>query len=73
VALFGVRKASKGDSHEAGDGLTFVVDITKVVDALHLANNFDVSKLDVRLVPTRPVSDAAQISIGRIGVFREGE
>jgi len=73
VALFGVRKASKGDSHEAGDGLTFVVDITKVVDTLHLANNFDVSKLDVRLVPTRPVSDAAQISIGRIGVFREGE
>lgn len=73
VALFGVRKATKGDSHQAGDGLTLVVDITRVIDALHIAKNFDASKLDVRLVPTRPVSDAAQISIGRIGVFREGE
>jgi tyrosinase len=72
VALFGVRKATLSDDKHAGDGLTFVLEISHVIDALHLAGGLDVSKLDVRLVPVKPVPEAAQVSIGRISVFRQG-
>ena len=72
IALFGVRKATVADGQHAGDGLTFVLEITRVVDRLHLAGTFDASQLHVRLVPLRPVPEAAQVSIGRISVFRQG-
>lgn len=71
IALFGVRKATMTDDKQAGDGLTFVLDITHIIDALHLAGNLNVSQLHVRLVPRRPVPESAQVSIGRISVFRQ--
>ena len=73
VALFGVRKASRPDGEHAAQGLTFVLEITKIVDALHLTNTLDVDALDVRIVPVKPVPEAAQISIGRISIFRQGQ
>lgn len=72
VALFGVRKATVADGQHAGDGLTFVLEVTHVVDKLHLAGALDTNELHIRLVPVRPVSEAAQVSIGRISVFRQG-
>jgi tyrosinase len=71
IALFGVRKATMADAQHAGDGLTFVLEITHVIDTLHLAGALNVSQLHVRLVPVNPVPDAARISIGRISVFRQ--
>ena len=72
IALFGARKASLVDGEHAGQGLTFVLEITKIVDALHLGNALDVSALDVRIVPVKPVPEAAQVSIGRVSIFRQG-
>ena len=72
VALFGVRKASVVDSTHAGDGLTFVLEISDVIDRLHLSGALAAGQLHVRLVPRHPVPDEAQISIGRISVFRQG-
>ena len=71
VALFGVRKASLVNEEHAGDGLTFVLEISHVIDTLHLAGAQNLAHLDVRLVPQRPVPESAQISIGRISVFRQ--
>jgi tyrosinase len=71
VALFGVRKASLANEEHAGDGLTFVLEISHVIDTLHLAGAQNLAHLDVRLVPQRPVPESAQISIGRISVFRQ--
>ena len=71
TALFGVRKATLADGEHAGDGLTFVFDITHIIDAMHLAGALNVSQLRVRLVPIKPVPEAAQISIGRISIFRQ--
>jgi tyrosinase len=71
VALFGARKATLVDGKQAGDGLTFVIEITHIVDALHLSGALDAGQLHVRLVPVRPVPEAAQVSIGRISVFRQ--
>ncbi|HVT99547.1 MAG TPA: tyrosinase family protein [Acidobacteriaceae bacterium] len=72
ISLFGVTSASEPDGAHGGQGLTFVLDITDIVDALHLQNALDVDKLDVRLVPLRPVHEKAQIRIGRISMFRQG-
>jgi tyrosinase len=71
IALFGVRKATMTDAQHAGNGLTYVLEITDVIDRLHLAGALNASELHVRLVPRQPVPDAAQISIGRISVFRQ--
>jgi tyrosinase len=72
IMLFGVRKATIADGDHAGQGLTFVLEITKIVDELHLNNALDVDKLDVRIVPINPVPEEAKISIARISIFRQG-
>lgn len=72
IALFGVRKATVADDQHAGDGLTFVLEITHLIDTLHLAGTLNVAQLHVQLVPVNPVPEEAQISIGRISVFRQG-
>jgi tyrosinase len=72
IALFGVRKATLADDKHAGDGLTFVLEITHVIDTLHLVGALNAAQLQVRLVPVKPIPEAAQISIGRISVFRQG-
>ena len=72
VALFGLRKASLTDQQHAGQGLTFVLDITKIVDELHLNNVLDIDSLQVRIVPVKPVPEDAKITIGRVRIYREG-
>ena len=72
IALFGARKATLADGEHGGQGLTFVLEITKIVDALHLRDALDVNSLNVRIVPVKPVPEAAQVSIGRISIFRQG-
>jgi tyrosinase len=72
IALFGVRKATLVDEEHAGNGLTFVLEITKVVDTLHLSGALNADQLQVRLVPLRPVPEDAEVSVGRVSVFRQG-
>jgi tyrosinase len=71
IALFGVRKASVANDTHAGDGLTFVLEITDFIDRLQLSGALETGQLQVQLVPRHPVPDEAQISIGRISVFRQ--
>ena len=71
IGLFGVRKATVADDKHAGTGLTFVLEITHIIDALHLSGALNAGQLHVRLVPVRPVPEAAKISIGRISVYRQ--
>jgi tyrosinase len=72
VGLFGVRKASIKDEAHAGQGLSFTLEITDIVDAMHLKNSLNVDALDVRIVPVRAVPEEAQVSIGRVSIFRQG-
>jgi tyrosinase len=71
VALFGVRAASDADGEHGGEGLTFSLDITRIVDKLHLAGGLGNSTFDVRLVPRGQVPEDAGVTIGRIGVYRQ--
>jgi tyrosinase len=71
IALFGVRKASDGDRHGGGGGVNFTLEITRVLDELHLRNALGGNDLSVRIVPDTPVRSEDEIEIGRIGVYRQ--
>jgi tyrosinase len=73
IAPFGVRKASQPDGEHVGQGLTFVLDITDVVQHLHLNSSFDVDQLPVRLIPLHPVRAGADITVGRISIYRHAD
>lgn len=73
VSLFGVSEASDPAGKHAGNGMTYTLEITKVVDKLHLDHNFDVNNLSVDIVPLGNIPDAAKIKIGRISVYRQFE
>ena len=72
IALFGVSKASRADDEHAGQGLNYVLEISRIIDALHLEETLDAERLQVSIVPIRPVPEAAGVSIGRISVYRQG-
>jgi tyrosinase len=71
VALFGLGRASAKDGQHAGEGLTFILGITRIVDELNLKNALDVDSLRVTIVPNRALPKDAQITVGRISVYRQ--
>jgi tyrosinase len=72
VALFGLRRASLKEGEHGGAGLTYVFDITDIMDNLFLANAVDVDSLDVRIEPNTAVPAFAQLTVGRVSVYRQG-
>lgn len=73
VSLFGVKNATRGDSPHAGNGINTVLEITDVIDTLHLNNAFDLDHLNVRLVPESDIRPQDNISVGRVSVYRQGQ
>jgi tyrosinase len=73
VGLFGLRRASEKEGVHGGGGLSFVLDITPVVDHLHLNRAFDSDSLGVKIVPDQPIPDRSPITIGKISIYREGQ
>jgi tyrosinase len=74
VGLFGVRKASLTDEEHAGRGLTFVLEITRIVDDLHLDESVPGTlgdRVPVTILPLRPVPADERLTIGRVSVFRQ--
>jgi tyrosinase len=72
VALFGLRRATLKDGQHGGAGLTYVLDITNIIDDLFLDNALDADSLDVRIVPHHAVPDSEEITVGRVSVYRQG-
>jgi len=71
VALFGERRATVRDGQHAGEGLNFILDITPIIDRLHVANALDRDSLQVNISPNRPLPEGAEIQVGRISVYRQ--
>jgi len=71
VALFGLRRASTNTGRHQGAGLCLVVDVTPVIDKMHLDHRLDVNDIRVTLVPTRPLPQGTTITVGRISLYRE--
>jgi tyrosinase len=72
IGLFGLQRASAADGKHGGGGLNLVLDITDIVDALHLKNALNVDSLNVRIVPEPQVRDEDQITVGRVSIYRQG-
>ncbi len=71
VSLFGVSAASDADGPTAGSGINQVLEITEIVDALHLSGD-ELDRLDVRFIPATPAVAGANFLIRRLSVFRLG-
>jgi tyrosinase len=73
IALFGLRRASMKDGGHGGKGLSFVLDITDIIDNLFVNNALDVDSLDVRIDPNHAVPDNAALTVGRVSIYRQGQ
>lgn len=73
VSLFGTTLASDLDGSHAGNGITHVLEITDIVDRLHLDGELGVEELDVVLIPVGSISEAAAVEIGNISLYRQSE
>ena len=73
VSLFGVRKATRRDSAHGGNGISETMEITDIVDKLHLNNALDLDHLDVRIVPRNQIRPGDDISVQRVSVYRQGQ
>ncbi len=71
VSLFGMRKSSDPTGHHGGAGLTFLLEITDVVDDLHMKNQLNVENLQVSIVPANEIPSDEQITVGRVSLYRE--
>jgi tyrosinase len=71
VALFGERQATVRDGQHAGEGLSFILDITPIIDRLHVANALDRDSLQVNISPNRPLPEGAEVQVERISVYRQ--
>ncbi len=71
AALFGLRRASVKDGPHGGQGLSFLLDATPVIDTLHLNKQLDVGSIRVTIVPTHQLPDNADITVDRISLYRQ--
>lgn len=69
VGLYGLRRASIRSGANEGSGLTFMLDITKILDGFLAANSLDADAIRVSIVPHRDLGDSADIVIGRVSIF----
>jgi tyrosinase len=70
ISMFGVSKATASQGPGAGNGVNASLDITSIVDKLHLTNALG-EDLSVKLVSAVPGATSDNISIGRISVYRQ--
>ena len=74
--LFGVVRASTRSARSAGNGLTFSIDITGLVETLKESNDWDENNVRVTFLPRTgeeahgAPAEHDPIKIGRIGIYR---
>ncbi len=68
-SLFGIRRATNKDGHAGGGGLTVRLDISTIVDQLHLDNDFT-NTLDILIQPNGPNSNDNHCTIDRVSIYR---
>ncbi|HTO66588.1 MAG TPA: tyrosinase family protein [Bradyrhizobium sp.] len=73
IGLFGVTKATELDGGQVGNGLSYVLNITKPYSEFAGSSNADLANVGVRLQAVAPVHQAADVSVGRISIVRQGD
>jgi tyrosinase len=72
ISMFGSHKASVTDGPHAGNGISESLDITRIIDGLHLDNTL-ADEVSVKLVSAIPGATSNDISIDRISIYRQGQ
>ncbi len=73
IALFGVRKASLTDQPHGGLGVTEVLDITHIIDALHLSRGLEVPDIQVEFFSRDELTPDDNVTVERVSVYRQGQ
>ena len=66
VGLYGLARASVSGNENGGQGLTFYLDISRIVIE---TKSPDAEQIRVTIVSTRPLPDSVTLVIGRISIF----
>jgi len=69
VALYGLRRATVLCGENASQGLTFLLDITRILIELLASKSLNAEEIRVSIVPDRPLPDSITIVIGRVSMF----
>lgn len=71
IGLYGLRQASVPRGGAEGPGLSTVMNITALLAHLPATSGRDAREIRVSLVPDHPLSEPAEITVGRVAVFRQ--
>jgi tyrosinase len=69
VALYGLRRASIQQGENTAQGLTFLLEITRILSELLASKSLNPEEIRVHIVPDRPLPDSVTIVIGRVSIF----
>lgn len=72
VGLFGLKGSSRMEGENAGRGLSFVLEISKVFDASDLKEVLDADSLRVSIAPHNALPESARITIRQVCIYRLG-
>ena len=69
MALFGLKQASSNDGSHSGNGLTFVYDVTEVIENLKTLGKWNTKNIHVSFIPLRQHNRHPEIQVGRISLY----
>lgn len=71
VGLFGMRRASVQDGAHAGAGLTFILDMSHVTDALFAQNKLSADQIRIDVEPAAGLASDTSVEVGRVSIYRQ--
>ena len=73
ISLFGATLTSDPNGPHAGNGITHVLEITNIIDELHVSSGLGGIQISVDLVPIGEIPAEANVEIGNISIYRQSE
>lgn len=73
ISLFGAGLSSDPAGKHAGNGITHILEITDIVDQLHISGELNQAQLKVDLVPVDNIPEGANVSVGNISIYKQSE
>lgn len=69
VGLYGLRRASIRQGENDGPGLTFILEISRILMERLASRSINPEEIRVSIIPDRPLPDSITIVVGRVSIF----
>jgi tyrosinase len=69
LPMFGVAEASLATDEHGGGGLTYVLDVTDLVERLKARGAWDPAKMHVTFAPLKAGADSGGVKVGRVSLY----